>query len=463
MSAETYGDHQEAAAAALTQLIVRDLIPVEPMDVDQLLHCRDIAVDALRQRLYTLGLNTHYSASPVPAKATNLRLTQVNPNLATLLDRITFEVPTRPPDERRAASEILVRRSDDLAVELLRLAAIELLAGSHALDVASERPWLRDRGGGWYLVRDVAVTTEALLVLDSRLGEVGLLNEHHRPESALGLEEQRMVASQCARTATWHATSDTPDLATPDVPGRPAPAGPVQTIMQASDLASAQRRLATFLKPMHAGDAQYTGEPDCDATTARTVVASQLFLCKHFEDLTRGVPGTQAIRDEFATRREILQDVAAFMPRLSDAEDRGRNLRAAWQQGELTTAFSRMRRAGEVSLNPAQLLDLANATHDATHTVGKALRRELLRDTTTLRMDDPTKQVGRTRVYRRHPLERALTDLVNVPAPSAPVARYSSPLQRAALRATLDVTPTSRRAPSPYPKARAAATSDYTF
>ena len=168
-------------------------------------------------------------------------------------------------------------------------------------------------------------------------------------------------------------------------------------------------------------------------------------------------------RDEFATRREILQDVAAFMPRLSDAEDRGRNLRAAWQQGELTTAFSRMRRAGELSLNPAQLLDLANATHEATHTVGKALRRELLRDTTNLRMDDPTEQVGRTRVYRRHPLERSLTDLVNVPAPSAPVARYSSPLQRAALRATLDVTPTSRRAPSPYPQARGAATSDYTF
>lgn len=66
-------------------------------------------------------------------------------------------------------------------------------------------------------------------------------------------------------------------------------------------------------------------------------------------------------------------------------------------------------------------------------------------------------------MHRYHPLERTLTDMVNLPSPSTPVAKYSSPLQRAALRATLDVTPTSQRAPTPYPAARAVGTSDHTF
>lgn len=75
---------------------------------------------------------------------------------------------------------------------------------------------------------------------------------------------------------------------------------------------------------------------------------------------------------------------------------------------------------------------------------------------------DPTNQVGRTRVHRYHPLERSLTDLLNMPGPSVPVAKYASPLQRAALRGTLDVTPTARRATIPYPAARGVTASDHT-
>ena len=65
--------------------------------------------------------------------------------------------------------------------ELWRQAAVELLAGSHALDAAADQPWLRDPGAGWFVMRDVAVALEAFLVLDARLEEVGLLTQHDRP------------------------------------------------------------------------------------------------------------------------------------------------------------------------------------------------------------------------------------------------------------------------------------------
>ena len=306
-----------------------------------------------------------------------------------------------------------------------------------------------------YVMRDIAVVTEAFLVLDSRLDEVGLLNDHHRSQAAHDLQEQRLIASQCARVATWHATNASPDLAAPESSAEQVALGPVQTITKPTELAMAQRRLATFLKPMHRNDSFYDGRPEIDANTARMVIASQAFLTRLFERLAAQIPGTDSIRAEFASRREILEHVQASMSYLIDAEHRGRSHRAAWQQGELTTAVRRMLRdRTEMRVSPTQLLDLASATHEATHNAGRALRRELLRDTSNLRLADPTKAIGPTRVYRKHPLERCLTDLVNVQAPSEPVARYVSPLERAALRATLEMTPTSRRPPSPYPRAR---------
>jgi hypothetical protein len=429
--AETYGEHQEAASAALNRLLVDDAPPTDPVDVAQLLHCREVVVDALRQRLYALGFNTHYSPTTVPEPPRRVPLRDLEKNLATLVDRMAFEVPTlRLEEGRRPVSEVLTRVSPDPTVELWRHAAIELLAGSHALDAAVERPWLRDEGAGWYLMRDVAVAMEAVLVLDSRLDEVGLLQEHQRPEAALGLGEQRMIASQCARVATWYATSDTPDRATPDVPGPREVAGPVLTVSGPAELADAQRRLARYLRPTHGNDAHFSGAPEIDTSTARMVVASQVFLTKQFELMALRTPGGEGLGAEFASRREILEDIQTGMARLVDLDDRGRNMRASWQQGELTTSLRRSQRRGDdLRLTPTQLLDLANATHEVTHNAAKALRRELLRETSSLRIADPTGQVGHTRVYRKHPLERALTDLINLPAPqsrSTPV-RCSGP------------------------------------
>lgn len=77
------------------------------MDVDQLLHCREAVSDALRQRLYALGLNTLYPATVVPARLSEVSLNGLDNKLATMLDRIAFEVPTLPLDERQPPGDVL--------------------------------------------------------------------------------------------------------------------------------------------------------------------------------------------------------------------------------------------------------------------------------------------------------------------------------------------------------------------
>ncbi len=107
------------------------------------------------------------------------------------------------------------------------------------------------------------------------------------------------------------------------------------------------------------------------------------------------------------------------------------------------------------------MLALANATHEVTHNLGRSLRRELLRTHSNLRDGSPRHAGGPVRVGRGSRLEATLTDLVNMPAPKSPVAQFSNPLQRAALRQTLDMTPTAPRPPSPFPAARSLGTSGY--
>jgi len=379
-----------------------------------------------------------------------------------LLDNIAFSTPSLPPDERLAPTDVLGRASTDSVTETWRNAAIDMLAASHALDLAYDKPWLHDPGAGWYLMRDAAVAIEAVLVLDARLAEVGLLSQHHTPDYPMGLEEKRLVASQAARVATWYATTDTPDHAAPRPP-RPSRSNvshPVSLVSAPEDLAAGQQRLANLLRPLYAHNSAYAGEPEISADSARQITASQLYLCRVFGQMSRRPPQTQAFVEVFEARAEVLATLQPQMRFLTDVEPAEPNMRRFWQQGELTTAITRMEDQGvDLRLHPLQMLALANATHDVTHNLGRCLRRELLRGNSNLRDANPRHEDGPVRVGRRSRLEATVTDLVHMPAPNVPVATYSTPLQRAALRQTLDMTPTAPRPPSPYPVVRSLGTS----
>ena len=463
MNVTTYGDHAENAASALNALIQVDDIPVDAEAVDQLLHCREAIGNALRQRLYDVGQQSSFPPDDhLPAKRPKLKLGDLDQHLATLVDNIAFALPCLPLDENRPHAEALSPVSSDKAVELWRSAAIEMLSASHALSAAAEQPWTTEPGAGWWVMRDIATSLEALVVLDARLDEVGLLNSHHRPSFFMGIDEKRMVLSQAARVATWHATTASPDEATPR-PIRTASATlvrPVALVSEPGDIARAQGRLARFIKPMHAHDAFYDGSPEITADAARQITASQLFLCDAFARAADRNTGTSSFSEFFGNRAEVL---AALQPRIAhlvDVRDHPEpNMRRFWQQAELTTAVTRMLdQDGDLRLGPTQMLELARTTHAATHNLGKALRRELLRTNTNLVDDNPRYEDGPRRVVRRSPLEVAVTDLVSMPAPSHPAAAVSHPLQRLALQQRLTLTPTSAssRPPLPFPMAHGA-------
>jgi hypothetical protein len=466
MTVATYGEHTENAAQALNNLIRDDVIPADEAAVDQLLHYREAVVDALRQRLYDVGQDSWYPPPDhLPARTPKPTLAGLDEKLATLVDNIAFALPTLPLDERRSPADYLAPASTDPTVEAWRAAAIELLAASQALSAAAEQPWRTDPGAGWWVMRDVSVALEAVLVLDSRLEEVGLLAEHQRPDYAMGLDEKRMVLSQTARVATWHATSASPDEATPRL-RQAAPSTvvePVSLVSTPDDLAAAQQRLARFLRPLHASDASYADEPEITADSARQVTASQLYLCRAFAKAASQSVKTSMFAALFEERAEVLESLQPQISHLTDvSEERDPNMRRFWQQSELTTAVARMEDQGvPIRLQPTQMVELAKATHEVTHNLGKALRRELLRTNSNLRDGSPRHAGGPVRVGRGSRLEATLTDLVHMPAPKSPVAQFSNPLQRAALRQTLDMTPTAPRPPSPFPAARSLSTSGY--
>ncbi|MDP3892030.1 MAG: hypothetical protein Q8Q44_12435, partial [Nocardioides sp.] len=218
-----------------------------------------------------------------------------------------------------------------------------------------------------------------------------------------------------------------------------------------------------FLRPMMASDAFYAEEPEITADSARQVTASQLYLCRAFAAAAGQSPKTSMFAAFFADRAEVLESLQPQISHLADVTPAQEpNMRRFWQQSELTTAVVRMEDKGvPIRLQPTQMVELAKATHEVTHNLGKALRRELLRTNSNLRDGHPRHAEGPVRVGRRSRLEATLTDLINMPAPKSPIAQFSNPLQRAALRQTLDMTPTAPRPPSPFPAACSLSTSGY--
>lgn len=460
MTVSTYGEHAESAAQALNALIRNDVIPAEEDAVDQLLHCREAVVDALRQRLFDVGQQPWYPPPDhLPARTPKTTLTGLDERLATLVDNIAFALPTLSLDERRPPTDYLGPASKDPTAESWRVAAIELLSASHTLSTADEQPWRTNPGAGWWVMRDVAVAVEAVLVLDSRLEEVGLLAEHQHPEFAMGMDEKRMVLSQAARVAAWHATSASPEEATPRVRRASTLVEPVSMVSVPADIPAAQHRLGRLLRPMMASDAFYADEPGITADAARQVTASQLYLCRAFATAASQSPKTGGLAAFFADRAEVLESLQPQLSHLADARPaREPNMLRFWQQSELTTAVARMNDRGvEIRLQPTQMADLATATHEVTHNLGKTVRRELLRRNSNLIDAHPRHREGPVRVGRRSRLGVTLTDLVNMRASSEPAARFGDPLQRAALQQSLNLNPTTTsRPPTPFPAARRA-------
>lgn len=224
-----------------------------------------------------------------------------------------------------------------------------------------------------------------------------------------------------------------------------------------ADLAAAQTRLAQSLAPMASQNAAFNGEPHISARTARLVIAGQIYVAH----ITQQLMGPEARLAEhhrrLESRSQLLVDVDRRIAYLVDEDP---SLRTAgtlsyWQQSEITSSLQRLTRHNEIRrLTTAEAETLEAASRSACHNFGAALRRELVREDSNLRIADPTQQVGAARVTRRSPLGRALTELVNDSRPEGPPTP-SVDVQRAVLRQAVDTTPTTRQ---PTPRAALAPT-----
>lgn len=453
MSRPTYRDHAEIVASALQELVVVGDVPTEPTDVSDLLACREAVVDALQERLHAFGVAPARRPSKYQRLEALAVLTHVDHELGLLLDRVVYEMPRLVPDGEVRPSDVLGPRRENRTVELWRKTAVELLAGTQALVTAEERTWATHHGAGWYVMRDLATAIEAVVLLDQQLRQLGLLSQHDGPPDTGGVDEHRLVASHVARVATWYATSSSPDEATPSITNKDRVLGtPVYLVSTPSDVIVAQWRLAAYLRPLTTGDPEYLARPHIAAATARQVVSSQMFLTGLFADVASHHSRASALVAEFTTREEMLKSISPQLRYLEDVKKYELDWHSRYQQIEITTAVKAWTRNGKpMSLTSAQLLDLSNATHEVTHNLGKSLRRELLREDSNLGKAHPIHRNRVTRVGRRSKLDAALTDLVNLRAPATPVSEYTAPLQRAALRGTLDLTPTAAQLPRPLP------------
>lgn len=459
VTAPTYGDHAEAVAAALQELVVVGDIPTADSDVEDLLSCREAVVEALQERLHVFGLSPGRRLLKYERLQALASLRHVDQQLGTLLDRVVYEMPRLLPESRdRRPSEVLGPRRADRTVELWRRTAVELLAGTHALATAEDRTWVTHRGAGWYVMRDLATVVECGVLLDQRLQQLGLLSQHDRTPDTGTVDEHRLIAAHVARVATWYATSSSPDEASPSITNKGRHiGGPVYLVTTPSDVIVAQRRLGSYLRPLANSGSAYNANPQIAAATARQIVTSQLFVTGLFAEVAAKHPRASALSTEFSAREELLESIQPRLRYLADVKKFEVDWHRRYQQLEITQALHAwLRNAKPLTFTSAQLLDLANATHEVTHNLATSLRRELLRDDSNLGMAHPIHQSRIVRVGRRSALDAALTDLVNVPAPTTPISEYTAPLQRAALRGTLDLTPTESRPPAPYPAAKRA-------
>jgi hypothetical protein len=439
----SYGEHAEEAASGLHRLINLDRQPASPSDIDRVLACRLCILNALTDQLRHLGADRTYVATR------NVAVRDLAGNATNLLDQIVRTAPRPPQEPGMAPIDALTTEpgrsdADVMAVGLWRRIAVELMAGTHDLITARERPWLYEAGAGWYLVRDVATAVEAVVVLDARLIEVGLL-PRARQANCLDEHTQRMIAADIARLATWHATSMAPDLATAAGTLRVTDTT-VHTIEQAADFAPAQRKLASMLRFIHGNDSFVSSEPSIDVATARAVTLGQGRLAAHFAAVSALDTRTLPLQRAFQTRQDLLGEIQARLAPMSDIEPH-RNRPALFQQQEIGLG---LRRFSGNNLSPAQMLDLLQATHAATTVFAQAFRRDLHRPGGNIR--GRTRE-GFKRPSRNHPLSRALTDLANAEAPEQPVSRWIGPQLRGQLRAALNEVPAGAAGrPRPLPR-----------
>jgi hypothetical protein len=260
----TYGDHQEAASDALLQLLTSGRSVAD--DIAAVLACRRQVLLAVHERLDMLGVNRrldrpHRTDRTIAAADYPLHVLQA----------IVHSMPAGAGADL-APSDVLAgtKPGASRAAELWRTLARHLTLGNADL---TAQPDAASRSGSaeWYLIGDLGVTVDTLIVLDQRLATDG----HLPRKPARSYLEDRLAVGGVTSVAAWRGTDPSPDHA------RAASGSPtegVRLIRRPEDYAAAQRTLAGFTRPRPIEETLdlFGGRPGLHA--ARTIAAGQVRL-----------------------------------------------------------------------------------------------------------------------------------------------------------------------------------------
>lgn len=505
----TYGFHAENAARALASL-VRDPAALDGLSVGSeavrhLFIYRSAAVDALRQRVNGLGIEVRARRKGRRVAQTVSDTTGADYEQVKMLAEVVLALPELARDQRPRPVDTLTTHWEHPTVENWRRAAVELLCATHALDGAQEKPWLSDPAAGWHLVKDLAVTTEALIVLDSRLAAAGWFSHRQRAaptdlhhdvaRTGLGPAQKRMVAAQTARSASWFATNSVADTALPRDLSLSSPSPPIlgmESMVQTPEqFVAALEHLTDRLRPARATDLVRTAAhvPVIGADDSRYLVSNQMQVCHSLARLADYTPSGRTFVSFFEGRAKVMAALQMNMRYLVDVHEAPTDLARTWWQEEVTSAvvsiedrLDELQAPGSnsspaatpdvgpavdqfVTMGSAQMKAVAEAVHATTVMLGRTMRREFLREFSNVRNADPRYRGLQKKVLRRSQLEATLTDLVNSPSPDPSVPTnvtrgdpspisVTSVMQRAALHQAVDAAPNNLTPPPPFPAAR---------
>lgn len=469
----TYGEHQEAAAAALHELLshmsARRHSGRDGHDFGTdaqrqlLLQRREAVLDALSDRIRIWA-----TPGTQPKTAARVKVSSLGHETLPLLMGVIEERARLPRGERQSPLDVLspgagdgratgeggVRVVDEL--ELWRQAAIELAAANHVL-TAGEQDWFYQPAALWPVLADTATAAEAVIVLDEGLRRSGL--QADAPESPAAARQDaltaRLIAGHTVRVARWQTTSEAADT----LRARPfdsaeeevAQEGPrIRLVHSVHDVAPAMQQLSRFVSPIRLGTAPAEQVPQLGVRLLRPLAASWAEALQHVERLA----GPAGEGYQFGNHRESLGKLYDAMRTMIDTDPKAtaeasRDVVA--QQSEIVRglALAAKSGAGAESLTPAEQRALIAAAHEVGHQIGRRVNQEVDRSDTQLQ--------GRggfplAASRGRGQAAGAARELTEIPRPPSVVdaarARQREdaprPPGRAArdgLRATLDTTP----------------------
>lgn len=380
MSASPYGDHAERIAEAFADLIRGPVLPEDPSLLPVVLTSRDVVIGALRDRLWN-QFRVHVKNSD-PAASTPVRFDTLRREPLIELGYLVAQFPRMPAADRLAPSDALSTVADPVA-EHWNSAARQILAANHALNTAATQHWRTTSTAHAALASDTAQIIEAIAVIDQRLRTAGVLETHRVADSdrPTDVTTARLVASSVERFAHWAGDHQLVDPAfTP--PTRPIEFDqPVHLVRAREDLAPAQRSLESFLQPMAQRNLQHPYR--ISASSALAVAHNQVNLLARLHDR---IAGSSELLSELprAGRLCHLLDDALYATRgLHDLTSAHIHPLLRGQQQELSVAVKQ----GHVdALSDPAALDLLSATERLLSTWATAVRREVLRDSTELRV-----------------------------------------------------------------------------